>query len=423
MWGRLLVLFSPFLLVVFQTGCNGISPPARGAKEIEVVVTTPIRHEVTDYQDFTGRMDAFKSVDIRARVTGYVMDVPFKEGDRVHEGDLLFQIDPRTYRADLNQAEANLKQADADRNLQEKVAARARHLIRNGSIGQEEYDQNTAAAEKARATVGAMQAARDRAQLYVDYTRVTAPFDGRISRRYVDPGNLVNADNTVLTTLVTENPMYAYFDVDERTYLDLVGPGTPGQSSWFGGLQYPVLMSLANENDFSRAGTINFIDNQVIATSGTVRMRGVFENPTGTLKKGLFVRIRLPIGTPYQSLLIPDEALLSDQGRKYVYVVHVVDGKNVVDYRSVEIGQGIQGLRVIKKGLSEGEQVIVNGMQRVRPKSEVQVKIQEPPEPPKSPLGKLLASNKEGRQGDKETRRQGDKESGKQDTGPARPGG
>src|SRR5262249_42616921 len=146
--------------------------------------------------------------------------------------------------------------------------------------------------------------------------------NGRISRRYVDPGNLVNADNTILTTIVTESPMYAYFDVDERTYLDLAGPAVPGQSSWLSGLQFPVLMRLANEQEYTHVGTVHFVDNRVVANTGTIRMRGVFDNPKAYLKSGLFVRIRLPIGSPYQALLIPDEALLSDQGRKYLYVVN-----------------------------------------------------------------------------------------------------
>jgi RND family efflux transporter MFP subunit len=376
---------SVLLATVLATGCDHPPPKSQGAKTVEVFVTTPITSKVADYQDFTGRLEAVKTVDIRARVTGYVLDAPFKEGDQVREGDLLFQIDAQTYKADLNQAEANLKLAHADRKLQERTLDRARIMIANKSIGREEFDQDVAAMEKSRATVGAMEAARDRCQLYVGYTRVTSPVTGRISRRYVDPGNLVNADNTVLTTVVTENPLHASFDVDERTYLELLGPG---QGGWFSGHQLPVLMKLVNEDDFSRSGTINFIDNRVIATSGTVRMRGVFENAGGALKPGLFVRVRLPLSKPYKAILISDEALLSDQGRKYVYVVN---GKNEVEYRSVKLGQAIQGLRVIKEGLTAGEQVIVSGLQRVRPGVQVQVKMQYPPEAPESPLVRLLA--------------------------------
>src|SRR5205823_4318356 len=170
-------------------------------------------------------------------------------------------------------------------------------------------------------------------------------------------------------------------------YLDLVSASGHGQGSWFSALQYPVLMRLANEDHFSRAGTVNFLDNRVSGNTGTVRMRGVFQNPSGALKPGLFVRVRLPIGSPYQALVIPDEAVLSDQGRKYVYVV---DEEAKVAYRPVTLGQEIGKLRVVKGGLKGGERVIVNGMQRVRPGVQVEAKTQEPPKPPESPLAKLL---------------------------------
>jgi RND family efflux transporter MFP subunit len=197
-------LFLP-LVFILAAGCERSQPPAERPK-VEVVVTTPITDKVTDYQDFTGRLDAVKTVDIRARVTGYVTKAPFKEGDDVHEGDLLFEIDPRTYEADHNQAEANLKLAEADSKLQQKNAARAQRMRSDKALSQEEYETTVATAEKSKATVKSMEAARDRAKLYVDFTRVMAPWNGRISRRLVDPGNLVNADQTILTTMVTEDP-------------------------------------------------------------------------------------------------------------------------------------------------------------------------------------------------------------------------
>jgi RND family efflux transporter MFP subunit len=383
------VTLAAFLGLALVPGCLQSSRPAPASKPVEVVVTTPIRDSVTDYQDFTGRLNALKTVDVRPRVSGYVKDAPFKEGDLVKEGELLFQIDPRTYAADYHQAEANLKQAEADRKLQERNVDRARRMIRGNAIGKEEYDQIMAGMEKSSATVGAMEAARDRAKLYLDFTRVTSPLTGRISRRMVDPGNLVNADNTILTTIVTVNPLYAYFDVDERTYLDLVNTSGGEQASWFSALQYPVLMRLANEDQFTHAGTINFLDNRVNANTGTITMRGVFENTAGKLKSGLFVRLRLPIGVPYQAFLVPDEAILSDQGRKYLYVVN---DKNEAIYRTVKLGQEIQGLRVIKEGIQAGEKVIVSGMQRVRRGAKVQATMRTPPKPPPSPLGRLLSS-------------------------------
>jgi RND family efflux transporter MFP subunit len=398
------------LVAALAGGCNG-HEKEKVTKQIEVVVTTPITDEVIDFQDFTGRLSAVKMVEVRARVTGYVDEVPFKEGDTVRKDDLLFQIDPRTYKADLNLAEANLKLAQAERDVQERNVRRDEKSLRNRAISQEIYDQTVAALEKARANCAAMEAARDRAKLYLEYTRVIAPFDGRISRRFVDPGNLVNENNTVLTTVVTENPLYVYFDVDERTFLELVTAGSPTASSWFTGLRFPVLLRLANEEQFAHAGTVDFIDNQVSPTSGTIRMRAEFQNPKGALKSGLFARVRLPLGSAYKALLVPDEALMSDQGRKYVYVVtRKKNAKGVetdqVEYRKVLFGQSVGGLRVlrpaevenrlVKTGVREGERVIIQGQQRVREGSEVAVTAHPPPERPEAPLRKLLADHQAG---------------------------
>lgn len=380
------------LILLGSAGCDK-GPAAKVAKNPKVIVTTPITDTVMDFQDFTGRLDAVKTVDIRARVSGYVTEVPFKEGDIVKEGDLLFQIDIRPYQADYNQAVANLKVALADRDLQKKNAERAKMLLPAKAISHEDYETVLATSEKSLATVGALEAARDRAKLYVDYTHVVAPVTGRISRRFVDPGNLVNADSTVLTTIVTEDPMYAYFDVDERTYLDVLGQMSPGQD----GVKPPVMMRLANETEFEKVGLVNFVDNRVIANTGTVRMRGVFSNQQGGLKAGLFVRIRLPIGSAYKALLIPDEAIQSDQERKYVWVVNA---RNEVEYRSVKLKQAIKDLRVlwpadqgqqVKEGLVEGERIIVSGMQRVRNAIAVDAEMQPPPPPPEMPLVRLMS--------------------------------
>jgi len=421
-WGQGLAAPSFIALcgaVLLAAGCSQASSTSK-VESPQVDVTTPVTGTVTDYEDFTGRLDALKTTDIRARVSGYVIKAPFKEGDEVEEGKVLFEIDPRTYEADLNQAEANLKLAIADSKLQEKNAKRATTLVLGRAMSQEDYETAVASAEKSRATVKSMEAARNRAKLYVDYTKVTAPWSGRISRRLVDPGNLVNADNTVLTTMVTENPLYAYFDVNERTYLDLVQSSTTRQST--AEMRFPVLMRLANEGEFTRPGTVDFVDNRVNAMTGTVRMRGVFPNDAKILKPGLFVRIRLPIGAPYQTLLIPDEAVLSDQGRKYVFVVNK---ENKVIYRPVELGQEIQKLRVIKKGLGPDERVIITGTQRVRAEDEVRPNLKEPPKPPESRLSQLLASLKSGkspdsvRPGAKEAKKSPDKETKNQAAGSA----
>jgi RND family efflux transporter MFP subunit len=409
------------LLAVAATGCTGAAAKQKEQKTVEVTVTTPITDDVLDYQDFTGRLDAFRTVEIRARVTGYLTtEIMFREGDRVKKDQPLYLIDPRPYKAAYDQAQAQYEQAITQIALNQATLNYARvTLIRDKAAGnataQQMIDQDEAAVAEAearvasaKATVASAKANVENARISLDFTRITAPFDGRISRRLIDPGNDVTADNTLLTTLVTETPVYAYFDVDERTFLDLqklqaewlnplvkvkAGLSLPGvnplpvDSGIMLLAQSKVLMRLANEEKYTRIGVINFVDNRVIATSGTIRMRGVFENDSGDLTSGLFARVRLPIGKPYKALLVPDEALLSDQGRKYLYVVN---DNNEVVYRDVELGQLIEGLRVIKKGLSPGEKVIVVGMQRVRPKQNVAVKTQEPPKPPVSPLKMLM---------------------------------
>jgi multidrug efflux system membrane fusion protein len=396
------------------SGCgNGHKPPP--PKAPEVIVTTPITDEVIDYQDFTGRLSAMETIDIRARATGYVTQaIPHsREGQRVAKDELLFVIDPRPYKVKLDQAVAQLESAKASAVRARNLYERAYALLGKKSGFQEDVDMRKGDLDVADAAVLEAQAKVADTKLSLDFCYVTAPSAGRISRRMADPGNLVLADNTILTSLVTEDPLYAYFDVDERTYLNLLGSSAKRLMSWSGTLQYPVLMRLANEDDFVRKdrflheGTVNFIDNQVTATTGTIRMRGVFRNPDSLLKPGLFARIRLPIGDPYRALLIPDEALQSDQGRKFVYVVK--KGKNdkgevidQVDYRKVSVGQAIGGLRVIqapakgkqdKEGIKEGERIIVVGQQRVRPGTQVTVKAQAPPKRPESSLGKLLADN------------------------------
>jgi RND family efflux transporter MFP subunit len=407
-WGRLAL--PALALAALAAGCTH-APPPKADKTVEVVVTTPITDSVVDYEDFTGRLDAVATVEIRPRVSGYIDTSPFREGDRVEKDQVLFHIDSRTYLAELAQAEANLKLAQADRTLQLLNSERARLMVGSRAIGKEEFDTTMGKRETSKATVLAMEAARDRASVMVGYTYVRAPLTGRISRRVVDPGNLVRADETLLTTIVADDQVFAYFDVDERTYLELLSDdsravrsaaayalagahtnlGELGLAAWVAARplsgKRSVLMKLANEDAYTRTGYVDFVDNRINGNTGTIRMRGVFDNPRGNLKSGLFVRIRLPVGSPYQPLIVPDEALQSDQGKKYVYVV---DADNKVQYRSVELGQAIGGLRVIKEGLKEGDLVVVSGQQRVRPGQEVQAKRQPPPQAPGSPMLKQL---------------------------------
>lgn len=383
------------LIALLTASCqqNGTTKPNKNPK---VGVSYPGYDTVVEFHDFTGRLEAVKSVEVRSRVSGYITEAPFKEGDYLKQGSLLFQIDPRPFEADLHLAEANLEVAKADKHLQEKNLERARQLLPSRSISREEFETANAALEKSIANVGAMVAAREKAKLYRDYTRVTSPLSGRLSRRFVDPGNLILADNTVLTAIVSDNPVYAYFDVDERSYLDILEAIAPDKKVWPEDAKLPVLIALANDKEFERVGVIDFVDNRVIATTGTVRMRGVFANDSGYLKAGFFVRIRLPVGTPYKALVIPDEAVQNDQERKFVWVVN---DKNEVEYRSVRLGQSLREFRVIKpadegkeskEGLTSGDRVIVSGMQRVRKGIVVDADTQPLGAPPDNPMIRVL---------------------------------
>lgn len=402
-------LQAALLVAILAAGCNH-SPPLAKDKKVEVVVTTPVSDEVLDYQDFTGRIDAFRTIEMRARVTGYVDTAPFQEGDVVRKGDLLFEIDPRTYQAQADSAAADLATRKAQANKAEALYRRSLDLIRTKASSQEDVDNQKGDWEVAKAAILQAEAKLRETKLNLSFCRVISPVTGRISRRNVDPGNLVKADDTLVTTIVVDDAVYAYFDVDERTYLDLVGEKPTGGA--LKDLKMPVLMRLANADDFTHAGYVDFLDNRLNANTGTIRMRAVFQNPRDTLKSGLFVRIRLPIGGAYKALLVPDEAIQSDQGRKYVYVVTTIvdkkaDGteeqKDVVAYVPVSLGQSLDGLRVINaakkdkdgkivEGLAGGERVIMRGMQRVRPNTVVTATLQAPAKPPEVPLLKLLNS-------------------------------
>lgn len=405
-----LAVAAALLASALVAGCGHKAVPAKSNKSAEVVATTPISYDVIDYQDFTGRLDTVHNVDLRARVAGYVTKAEFKEGDIVQEGTVLFEIDERPYKnavesakaqlagakaqlaamqAQVGVGEANLRLAKVTYQRTRTAGAGATALELDQALAQQQVSQ--ANLNLAKANVGNAQAAVNKAEsdlqtaeLNYRWTKVKAPITGRISRYYVREGNLVKADDTLLTTIVIEDPVWAYFNVDERTFLNLTGQLPGGPSDLLKDKTFRVLMRLANEDKFAHWGKIDFLDNRLNANTGTIPLRGVFDNPRGYLKPGLFVGIRLPVGKSYPALLVPDEALQSDQGRKYVFVINK---DNVVEYRPVTLGQAIGGLRVIKKGLNDGERVMIAGMQRVRAKDKVQVTMKDPPPPPADPLG------------------------------------
>jgi RND family efflux transporter MFP subunit len=374
---------------------------------LKVDVSRPMVKDVTDYEVFTGRTAAIETVEIRARVTGYLDATYFTEGDVVTKGQLLFLIDSRTYKADLEKAEASVQQAEARQRTTEynlKRAERQRPL--KGVISQEEYDKAVGDNAEAVAAVRVAKASEESARLNVNFTRVTAPITGRISQRMVDPGNLVKADDTLLTTIVSMDPIYAWFDVDERTVLrirKLVFEGKVKSTRQAGRL--PVFMELADEKDFPREGYLNFSDNKLDPQTGTLKARGVFPNPpqrfmraaplgaslaglsavplspgaylalaglvpqkNWLLAPGMFVRVKVPIGTPHRSVLMAERAFGTDQGVKFLYVL---EGNKVAKHY-VKVGALHEGLREVEQGLEPGDRVIVDGLQRVRPNIEVE---------------------------------------------------
>lgn len=359
--------------LVAITGCNNHTdaPPPPPAKPPEVFFTTPTQETVTEYEEFTGRTAAINTVELRSRVSGYLDKVLFTDGAEVKKNSLLFQIDPRSFQADSERAAANVAQAKAHFDRLDREVARDKPLVANRTITPDQFDQVTSDRAEAEATWKAAIAAQDLAELNLSYTQILAPINGRISRRLVDPGNLVRADDTLLATIVSLDPIYAYFDLDERTVLRLRRLLEEGKLLKTPKSEVVVQVALADEEDFSRKGVVDFFDNQVDATTGTLRLRAVIENPNHLLLPGLFVRLRFPIGQPHPALLIPEEAIATDQGQKYVWVI---GEDNKVSYRRVKPGLLHDGRRVIEDGLKPDDHVVVTGLQRLRKDLQVEPK-------------------------------------------------
>jgi multidrug efflux system membrane fusion protein len=365
------------LAALTAIGCQQKATQAPPEAPTPVVpVSHPVEREVTDYVDYTGRTDSAQSVSVRARVTGYLMSMPFEEGAEVKEGDLLFEIDPRPYQAVVEQAQSQVTLMQAQYKLAKITYDRDRLAQRGDAVSAQQLDQDRAAIDEADARIKAAQATLDAANLNLDFTKVKAYIDGRISRYYYTVGNLVTQDQTLLTTIMGMDPLYVYFDMEERTFQKLVkninlNPKDPKGSK----TEIPVTMALEGEEGFPHRGKINFINNQVNPSTGTIAVRGVFENKrpeggTWTMVPGMFVRARLPVGAARKSLLVVDRAIGSDQGLKFVYVV---DGENKVQYRRVTTGPLQEdGLRVIEDGVKPDDWVVVGGLQQLRPRTVVQ---------------------------------------------------
>ncbi|HYC09555.1 MAG TPA: efflux RND transporter periplasmic adaptor subunit [Steroidobacteraceae bacterium] len=354
-------------LLVSACGRNeAAQPQAASAPAPQVTVAAAISRKVTEFDEFTGRFEAVERVEIRPRVSGYISSVNFSDGTEVHKGEVLFVIDPRPYVAERDKARAQLAQARSQLTLARSQRDRAAKLLAQHAISQEEFDTRTSGAEQGDANVQAAQAALDAAALNLEFTRVTAPISGRISRALVTSGNFVADGQTLLTTLVSLDPIYVTFDGDEQAYLKYskLARERAGHET-----HNPVQVGLADENGYPHQGTVVFVDNALDPATGTIHSRALLENHERIFTPGLFARLRLLDGAQHDAVLVNDSAIGTDQTVRYVLVV---GPGNRVEYRPVQLGPVVDGLRVVQTGLSAGETVVVNGLQRVRPGAQVQ---------------------------------------------------
>lgn len=361
---RTLRSVSALLLLATLSACSKPQPPA--AFTPTVTVAKPVVSKVTDWDEYPAHLQAVDMVEIQAQVNGFLESIHFQDGAQVKKGDLLFVIDDKPYKAELAKAEAERVRAETRAELAASDLMRAESLRGSKAISEEEFDTRNNALREAQAALHAAKAAEAVAKLDVDYTRVVAPFDGRMGRRLVSVGGIIQdgmPSQTVLATIVSVDPIYAYFDADEKSFMRY----RENNKSAKEGLVCEL--ALANETGFPHKGKIDFFDNQVDAKSGTIRVRAKFENPNNTLVPGFYGKLRLPAGPEFETLLIPDTALGSDQGLKYVLIVN---GEGVVERRSVTTGRRHGDSRAILEGLKAEDNVIVNGLLIAQPGMKVQ---------------------------------------------------
>ena len=355
----------PWLLAsLFAVACGQGAPPAPPPPE--VTVATVVEREIADWDEFTGRLEAVETVEIRPRVSGYIQEVAFVEGEEVRKGDVLFVIDPRPYQAELARAAAELEGARTRAELARSDFARAQVLVARQAISREEFDLRASGVKESQAAIRAAEAQVAEARLDVEWTRVHSPIDGRVSRAEVTEGNLVHdgsPEPTLLTTVVSIDPIYVYFDGDEQTYLKYGRLAPSGLRASSGDVPNPIYLGLANEEGFPHEGQVDFVDNQLDPSTGTIRARGVFSNADGNFTPGLFARLMLMGNGRYKAALIRDAAVGTDQDRKFVMVLKP---DSIVEYRQIEPGRVVEGLRIVESGLRGGERIVVNGLQRVR---------------------------------------------------------
>lgn len=355
--------------LLFAIGTSPALSQAPSAPPVDVAA--PLTAEVIDYDIYTGRFEAVQEVELRARVSGYLDKVSFEDGDIVQEGQVLFTIAQSGFQTTVARATANVAAAEAARDLAEVEFNRAQQLAQRNVGTVQDVDRTRATLSQSEALLLVAKAELTQAELDLSYTEVRAPFTGRMSDRKVDPGNLISGGvgtTTLLSTIVSIDPVHFVFTASEADYLRYVRLDQSGERASSRDRATPVAVRLLDEADFIHKGEMNFVDNALNPNSGTISGRAVLANPDGILVPGVFGRLRLPGSGPYQALLIPDEAILSDQERK---IVMVVDAEGQVSPRAVTLGDMHRGLRVVKSGITAEDQVIVNGVQRARPGAKV----------------------------------------------------
>jgi len=376
---------APALLALALFACDEAQKQAAAPPPPPVTVAQPTQRTVVDNDEYVGRFVAVDAVEIRARVSGYLDQIHFRDGQIVKQGDLLFTIDKRPFQNSLDQARANLAQARANLAFAEADLARGSELVRQKTITEQTFDQRTQAKRVAEASVTAQEAAVKQAELDLAFTELRAPVTGRIGDRRVSIGNLVTGGTggttTMLANIVSMDPIRFEFTFDEASYLRYERLGTSGKDVASREGSVPVDLKLIDEKDFVHRGRMDFVDNVIDRSSGTIRGRAVFANPSSMFTPGMFARIRVPGSPPHTALLVPDAAIGTEQARKYVLVV---DDQNVVRQKFVELGQAVDSLRAIRTGLGAADRVVVNGLMRARPGMKVTPQQQEDAPPPAS---------------------------------------
>jgi membrane fusion protein, multidrug efflux system len=370
---RTLMLGSIAALVLAACGNPEAAGQAAAPVAPQVSVAQVVYQRITEWDEFTGRLQAPQTVDLVPRVSGYIEQVHFQEGGIVNKGDLLLQIDPRPFAADVARLKAELQSAQSAAELAASEYQRAEKLSTQRAISAEVLDSRLARKQQTAAAVASVNAALARAELDLSYTSVRAPISGRVSYTLVTAGNYVNAGQTRLTSLVSTDKMYAYFDVDEQTYLKYAALASSGKrADTRDAAANPVYMALTGDSDYQYVGNVDFVDNRIDAQTGTIRIRASFANSDNSLLPGLFARIRLAGSSSYDGVLIDEKAIGTDLNNKFVLVVN---NSNQLEYRAVTLGEKVNGLRIINSGLAADDRIVVNGLQRVRPSMQIEPKL------------------------------------------------